>query len=102
VERLYIIRGSAETLTESSAARWSAESTIFKADALSLTCSGLLTPISVEVIPALPNTQANAIREGLSPASAETRLSSSTIFQFRGVNSESPKGLRHQAACRRI
>jgi hypothetical protein len=51
-----------------------------------------LTPISVVVMPARPQTQTSAIRAGLSPASAATLLSSSTIFELRGVNGESPNG----------
>jgi hypothetical protein len=92
VKRLYSMRGSGEALTASRAARWSAESTMSNADALSMTCSDLLTPMSVEVIPGLPKTQDRAIRAGESPVSIEIRLSSSTIFQLRAVKSESPKG----------
>ncbi len=86
------MRASAEALTESRAKRCSSERTIAKADALSTTCSDRLTPMSVDVTPGRPQTQDSAIRAGLSPTSAATRFSSSTILQLRGVKSESPKG----------
>ena len=64
-----------------------------RAAALSFTCSARLTPMSVEVIPGRPQTQASAIRAGVSPAPAAIFFRPSTMVQLRGVKSVSPNGL---------
>ena len=77
----------------SRAARWLESSTRPSAWTLSLTCSGRLTPIRVAATPGRPTTHARATRAGVSPASAATRTSVSTMSQLRSVKSVSPNGL---------
>ena len=78
------MRGSPDALTASSAARCSGESTTSKAAPLSTTCSGLLTPISVDVTPGRPQTQTSAMRVGL-PTAARGRSALRAVIVLRNA-----------------